>query len=47
VHVRQAYKGGELPTDFEDDIVVDKYEEATMREMQPQRTPLQRYVVRS
>jgi hypothetical protein len=47
VQVRQAYKGGELPADSEDDIVADKYEEATMREMQPQRAPLQRYVVRS
>jgi hypothetical protein len=47
VQVRQAYQGGELPADSEDDIVADEYEEATMRETQPQRAPLQRYVVRS
>jgi hypothetical protein len=47
VQVRQAYKGRELLTDSEDDIVTDEYEEATMRETQPQRAPLQRYVVRS
>jgi hypothetical protein len=45
--VKQAYKGGELLTDSEDDIVADEYEEATMHETQPQRAPLQRYVVRS
>jgi hypothetical protein len=45
--VRQAYKGGELPTDSEDDIIADEYEEATMCETQPQRAPLHRYVVRS
>jgi hypothetical protein len=39
VHVRQAYKGGELPADSEDDIVTDEYEEVTIREMQPQRAP--------
>jgi hypothetical protein len=32
VQVRQAYKGGELPVDSEDDIVADEYEEATMHE---------------
>jgi hypothetical protein len=32
-------QGGELPADSEDDIVADEYEEATMREMQPQRAP--------
>jgi hypothetical protein len=47
VQVRQAYKGEELPADSEDDIVVDEYEEATMHETQPQRAPLQRYMVRS
>jgi hypothetical protein len=39
VQVRQACKEGELPTDFEDDIIADEYEEATMRETQPQRAP--------
>jgi hypothetical protein len=39
VQVRQAYQGGELPADSEDDIVADEYEEVTMREMQPQRAP--------
>jgi hypothetical protein len=39
VQVRQAYKGGELPADSEDDIIADEYEEATMRETQPQRAP--------
>jgi hypothetical protein len=35
VHVRQVYKGGELPVDSEDDIVADEYEEVTMHETQP------------
>jgi hypothetical protein len=35
--VRQAYKGGELPANSEDDIIADEYEEATMHETQPQR----------
>jgi hypothetical protein len=30
--VRQAYKGGELLADSDDDIVANEYEEATMRE---------------
>jgi hypothetical protein len=47
VQVRQAYKGGELLADFEDDIITDEYEEATMHKTEPQRAPLQRYVVRS
>jgi hypothetical protein len=47
MQVRQAYKKGELLADSEDDIITDEYEETTMRETQPQRAPLQRYVVRS
>jgi hypothetical protein len=35
VQVRQPYQGGELPADSEDDIVTNKYEDATMRETQP------------
>jgi hypothetical protein len=42
-----AIPGGELPTDSEDDIVTDEYEDTTMCETQPQRAPLQRYMVRS
>jgi hypothetical protein len=42
-----AVQGGELPADSEDNIVTDEYEEVTMRETQPQRALLQRYVVRS
>jgi hypothetical protein len=47
VQARQAYPGRELPTNSEDDIVADEYAEVTMLETQPQRAPLQRYVVRS
>jgi hypothetical protein len=39
VQVRQAYSGGELLADSEDDILIDEYKEVTMRETHPQRAP--------
>jgi hypothetical protein len=45
-HIKPPYTDHAVGDDSEDGVITDVYDEATREETQPQRAPLQRYVVR-
>ena len=45
-HIKPPYTEDVIDEDSEEDVIEDVYDIATREETQPQRAPLQRYVVR-
>jgi hypothetical protein len=45
-HIKPSYTEDAINDDSEEDVIEDAYDIATREEIQPERAPLQRYVVR-
>jgi hypothetical protein len=45
-HIKPSYTEDAINEESEEDVIEDEYDIATREETQPQRAPLQRYVVR-